>query len=152
VINELIIRNITVHADLMGGQGTLREAAGQLARVTIPIDEIRLTDVGKTGEGVGGSGVTMGELAGLIVEALLAAAVEKGGDLLPADVVGDIRGKLAQLGGLQDIGLKIGDQVSEMGKALENIRSPEDVGEVIRRGTDEVERLRGLIPGGGNKK
>jgi hypothetical protein len=148
IIHELIIRNVTVHADLLGGEGVLREAAGQIGRITVPIDEIRLTDVGRTGEGVAGSGVTMGELAGLVVEALLAAAVEKGGDLLPADVVSDLRGKLASLGGLQDIGVEISGQVQEIGKTLERIRAPEDVGEAIRRGTEEVDRLRDLLPGG----
>jgi hypothetical protein len=137
VINELVIRNITVHADF-AAPGALGEVTGRMGAVTIPISEIRLDDVGRTGEGVGGSGVTMSELAALIVEALLAAAIHHGSDLLPADLVGDIRGRLAQLGNFE----RIRGTLDELGAELERA-APDDVRRVIRRGT---EGLRDLLP------
>lgn len=150
IINELVIRNVRVHADLVRAQGVLGGAAGQLAKVTVPIDEIRLTDVGKTGEGVGGSGVTIGELAGLLVEAVLAAAVEKGGDILPAELLGDLRGRLGELGNLPDVGREIMGQVQDLGKDLQGARTQEDVRGVIEKGAGEVKKieegLRDLIP------
>jgi hypothetical protein len=147
IVNELVIRNITVHADLApSGGGVIAQAAGQLGKVTIPIEEVRLTDVGKTGEGVGGSGVTIGELAGLVIEAVLAAAVEKGGDLLPADIAGDIRARLASLGNLE----KLGQTVEQIGEDLKKAKTPEEIGEAVKKGREEVEKLGGglkdLIP------
>jgi hypothetical protein len=146
IVDELVLTNIRVHVDMLRGQGAIGEAMGQLGRVTVPIDEIRLTGVGQTGEGVAGSGVTLGELAGLVVQAVLGAAVEKGGDILPADLIGDVRSRLAQIGDLDEIRVQISGQLSQLGKAFEGIQSPEGVQEAIRKGSEGVERLRDLIP------
>ena len=103
VITDLSIRNVTVHVDLLGGG----DALGALTKVTIPIDEVKLQNVGKTGSGVGGTGVSMGELTGIIVQAVLAAAVEKGKGLIPGDILGDLSGRLASLGDLSNLDLKV---------------------------------------------
>ena len=146
IVDELILRNITVHVDMMRGEGAIGQAVGQLARVTVPIEEIRLTEVGQTGSGVAGSGVTLGELAGIVVQAVLAAAVEKGGDILPADLLGDVRARLSALGDLEEVRVQISGQISEIGEALENIKSPEDVQDVLKKGTEGLDKLKDLIP------
>jgi hypothetical protein len=142
IIGDLVIRNITVHAAI-AAPGVLGELAPDLTgrgiggAVTIP--EIRLTDVGQTGEGVAGTGVTMAELAGLIVEAILAAAIQHGGDILPADLLGDLRGRLAQLGNIE----RLTGTIDELGRKLHLPGAAEEIGDAVRRGRDE---LREMIP------
>lgn len=139
MINELVLRNITVNADIASPE-IVGDVVGEHARVTIPIAEIRLEDVGRTGEGVGGSGVTIGELASIIVEAILAAAIQQGGDLLPDDLLRDLGQRLAQIGNLD----RFTTTFEGLAEELQEIASPEDVRDAIRRGTDD---LRELIPG-----
>lgn len=103
VIKELLLRNIKISVDLIGGPG----AIGKLTKINIPIDEIKLENVGQTGTGVGGTGVTMSQLASIIVQAVLAAAADKGGGLLPADILGDLKGGLANLGDLDKLGMNV---------------------------------------------
>jgi hypothetical protein len=141
IIRELVIRDITIHADL--GAPVLGELTGGRGIITIPIPEIRLADVGQTGEGMAGTGITMSQLAGLVVEAILAAAVEHGGDLLPADIVRDLRSRLAELGNVERLTGAVQGIVRDLG-ALEGLPTLDDVGEAIRRGRDD---LRDLLPG-----
>lgn len=160
IIRELKLTNVTIHVDmaaaaLPGGLGSAGDVIGQVTKVTIPIDKIELKDVGKTGEGVGGSGVTMSQLSGIIVKAVLQAATEKGGGLIPGDLLGDLNGRLASLTSLDSLskgGLSIvaGAQakVEEIGKKVE--------GEV-KKGIDDAKKgindaLKGVIPGGEKKK
>ncbi len=103
VINKLSLKNIKVSVDLIGGPG----AIGDLTKVNIPIDEIKLENVGKTGTGVGGTGVTMEQLSSIIVQAVLAAAADKGGGILPAEVLGELRNGVAGLGQLDQLGMKV---------------------------------------------
>lgn len=146
VINDLSIRNVTVHVDLLGGS----DAMGALTKVTVPIDEVRLQNVGRTGTGVGGTGVSMGELTGIIVQAVLAAAVEKGKGLIPGDILGDLSGQLASLGDLSNLDLKVlGDAkgtVEEVGKKVE-----EAAKDATKKAEDAVKdatkAIQGLIPG-----
>lgn len=100
VVNELLLTNIKISVDLIGGPA-------ELTKVNIPIDEIKLTNVGKTGTGVGGTGVTMSQLASIIVQAVLAAAADKGGGILPADLLGDLQGGLAGLGNLDNLQMSV---------------------------------------------
>jgi hypothetical protein len=119
IINELTIRNVNVRADLLAGGGGLGAAIGQAAGpITVPIAEIKLKNVGKTGTGVGGTGVTVKELSSIIVQAVLAAAAENGGGLLPADLLGDLKGGLAKLDGLENVGMEIGGKLRDVGKQL----------------------------------
>jgi hypothetical protein len=140
VIGQLLIRNVTVHADLLGVPGEFGAVANQVASITIPIDEIRLQNVGKTGSGVGGSGITVAQLSGLVIEAILAAAVEKGGGVLPPDVVNGIKGGLANLGSLGGQSLEvIGGTVQEATKAAG--QAGQVAGETLKRGQEEVQKL-----------
>lgn len=109
-INEVVISNVVVHVDLVGGP------AG-LTSVNIPIHEVRLTNVGSDG-----SGVDIAEMTSIVLQAIIAAAVDKGGSLIPGDVLGDLQGGLKQLSGLADVGVeavgKVGEQVSRLGGDL----------------------------------
>ena len=120
VIGRLTIRNVKVHADLLGAGGAVGQALNSATSVTLPIDEIALENVGQTGTGVGGTGVTVGQLASIIVQAVLGAAAEKGAGILPGDLLGDLGGQLAGLNGLKDIPTKViggaAEKVQEIGQ------------------------------------
>jgi hypothetical protein len=144
VVNELALTNIKISVDLIGGPG-------DLTKVNIPIDEIKLTNVGKTGTGVGGTGVTMSQLASIIVEAVLAAAADKGGGILPADILGDLQGGLAGLGDLDNLHMSVaakaqgtierigGDAVKKVTEKLGG-----EAGKVVE---DATKKVTDLIPG-----
>ena len=129
IIDTLTITNVTVHVDMLaelpGGVGNaVGEALGTPTKLDIPIKEIKLTGVGRTGTGVGGSGVTTAQLAGIVYEALMAAVIENGGDRLPAEVLGDLQGGLKDLKGLANVGLQVG------GKAIDTAR---DLGDQLKK-------------------
>jgi len=118
VIRELELKNITVTIDMIGGPG----AVGDLSRITIPIDSIKLQNVGQTGSGVAGSGVSISDLSSIVISAVMSAAAEKGGSVIPADMLGDMQGQLAKLGNVlnmevvagtaakvQDLSKKVGE-------------------------------------------
>ncbi len=149
VIGELLIRDVKVHLDVFGGPGG---ALQKLTAVDIPIDEIKLSNVGKTGSGVAGSGVTMGELTSIIVRAVLAAAVQKGGGLIPGDILGELQGSLASLGNLEGLGMNV---VANAKGAVENLAG--EAGKIAEQGQKSIEEgkkaiedvgkgLEGLIP------
>lgn len=160
IIRDLKLTNITVQVDLAaaalpGGLGSAGDMLGSARRVTIPIEKIELKDVGKTGEGVGGSGVTMSQLSAIIVKAVLKAATENGGGLIPGDLLNDLNGRLASLTNLDSLskgGLSIisGAQakVEEFGKKIEG-----DVKKTIDDTKQKIDdALKNAIPGGGKKK
>jgi uncharacterized protein involved in outer membrane biogenesis len=144
VIRDLDIQNVTVHVDLVGGPG----AVSELTKVTVPIERIKLHDVGSAGSGVAGSGVTMSELAGIIVKAVLSAAAENGGGVIPADMLGDLKGKLAALGDLDK--LKMDVTASAKGKVDELTKKATD--EAKKKMDEAADKLKGLIPGGDKGK
>jgi hypothetical protein len=129
-INELIIRNITVHADI--APPIIQDVTGQPTAATVTIPEIRLQDVGP-------DGITLSELASILIEAILAAAIQHGGDILPPDLIGDLRARLVELGNLERLTATVDDLTAE----LEGIRTPDDVRDIIR---DAPGRLRDIIP------
>ncbi len=137
VIQNLVLRNIKIHADLVGGP------IGDAAKVTVPIDEIRLENVGKTGTGVGGTGVTMGQLTSIIVQAVLAAATEKGAGIIPGAILGELQGGLAGLDGLKNIPMKaLGDVKGAVEKA------GQDAEKAVKQGLDDVKKgIENIIPG-----
>lgn len=151
VVRELIIRNVNVKLDMLGLPGGDATAPFQkLAVINIPIDEIKLNNVGKTGEGVAGSGVTMGELTGIIVQAVMAAAIQKGGDAIPAELLGDLQGSLTGLTDLSSMGFEaLGDAPAQVQKLGEDLtKAAEEAGKTLEDGAKKVEEgLKGLIPG-----
>jgi uncharacterized protein involved in outer membrane biogenesis len=150
VINHLVIRNTHVEANMLGAGGKVGEVLNTATNIPVTIELIELRNVGKTGSGVGGTGVTMGELTKIIVQAVLSAAMEKGGGLFPADMVGDIQGRLADLGSLKDFGMQIGGKAGEAAKeaAKKAEQTVKGATEDLKKGAEDVKKgLEGLIPG-----
>lgn len=150
VIKELAIRDVTVHLDLLGIGGVVSDAT----KLKVDIDAITLHNVGQTGKGVGGTGVTMGQLSGLVVQAVLAAAVEKGGGLIPDDVLGELKGGLAGVGdiagSLTDMGMNVAGTVGDIGG-----KATEAAGKAVEEGKKAIEDVgKGVtdLLGGGKKK
>ncbi len=152
IIKDLSIKNVKVKVDILGSDGGPGAVLKKLTAVTIPIDEIKLQNVGQTGSGVGGTGVTMGELVGIVVRAVLAAGASKGGGLIPADMLGDLQGSLASLGDMQEFGMTtLGDAkgtVENLGKEAEKALG--DVKKTADDAKKELEKagegLKNLIP------
>jgi hypothetical protein len=152
VIREVLIKDVNVQVDVL-------PIGGELSRVKVPIDEIRLTDVG-TGDQ---NGVKFTELADVILKSLFAAVIENGADL-PGEVLGELQNGLAGLQSLGDMGIgvaavidgqvqelagTIGKTAEELGKGLgEAAGGLEDLGKQADEG------LKGLgdIFGGGEEK
>ena len=146
IINDLALSNIVVRVDLAGGP----QAVSDLTRVTIPIDRINLSNVGKTGDGVAGTGVTISELSSIVISAVLSAATDKGGSLIPADLLGDLNGRLEGLGkSLLDMKVVADTQakVEELGKKVaDDVKKTVD--ETAKKAADKAsEAIKGLIPG-----
>jgi len=109
VINELVISNVNVRLDLFG-------AVAGIGGIDLPIDEIRLEQVGTAGRQ---RGVVMGELVNIIVKAVMEVILEEGGSLIPADLQSQLQGKLAQLEDLDSLGI---DLVSKFTGDLDRLR------------------------------
>ena len=135
VINEVLIQRIIVHVQLL-------PIGGDLTKLDVPIDEIRLRNVGSDSDG----SMLMCELTSVIIKAVLAAIVQKGGGLIPADVLGDLGQGLAGLESLTEMGVDIaatfGGEVqaivgdfSHLAKPLESL-GPELGG--AAKGLDEI--------------
>jgi hypothetical protein len=144
VVNELSLTNIKISVDLIGGPA-------DLTKVNIPIDEIKLNNVGKTGTGVGGTGVTMSQLASIIVEAVLAAAADKGGGILPADILGDLQGGLAGLGNLDNLQMSVAAKaqgtIEKIGGDAAKKVTDKLGGEAGKVVEDATKKVTDLIPG-----
>lgn len=159
IIDEVTITNVNVHVDLLGlGSGArLGQVTGAQAKVDVPIREIKLHNVGKTGTGVGGTGVTVAELASIIVQAVFAAVLENAGDVLPADVLADITGQLKDLDGLVNVGLEIGGEAVDVAEQIgqQARQAGEDVKKTVEEAGKTVEELgkglEGILGGGKNK-
>lgn len=163
IVKQILIRDVRVHVDLLGMGGN----ADKLAEVNIPIEEVKLENVGTVEDG----GVDMKTLATVIVNAVLAAAAEKGDSLSP-EFMAELRGELAglqaqldQVKGLKgsttavvgksgDEAKKIGeDTKAEVQKALEagdteaaKKAAQEGAKKIEETGKKAVEDLKGLFP------
>jgi hypothetical protein len=156
IIRELKLTNLTIHVDMgaavggvvPGGLGKVGDVVNKVTTVTIPIDKIELHDVGKGNGGVGDSGVSMSQLTGIIVKAVLAAAAEKGGGLIPTDLLGDLRGKLSSVANL--------DALSKGGIEIVGGAATK-VGDEVKKGVEDATKgigdaLKGVLPGRDKKK
>ncbi|MGD9688542.1 MAG: hypothetical protein AB7K52_03740 [Phycisphaerales bacterium] len=145
IVRNLTIKNVSVELDMLGAGGDVGKVLNDATKFKATIPEIQLKDVGQTGSGVGGSGVTIGQLSSIIVQAVLSAAADKGG--FPADIVSDLQGRIANLGDLKDLGMSIGGQAKE---ALEKAGGAvkEKVEEGKKALEDAKKGLEGLLPGG----
>ncbi|HZW07737.1 MAG TPA: hypothetical protein VFF65_11505 [Phycisphaerales bacterium] len=152
VISDLRITNVTVHVDMAaavpGGLGNVGDAITKVSQSTITIDRIELKDVGRTGTGVGGTGVTMSELTAIVVKAVLAAAAERGGGLIPPDLLSDLRAQLSSIANL--------DALSK-GAAEIFGGAASKVGDEVKKGVEDVKKgigdaLKDVLPGDKKKK
>jgi hypothetical protein len=107
IVDEVTITDVSVMINLL-------PIGGDLAKTQIDIPQIKLQGVGSET----GNGVLLRELAPIIIKALMAAIIEKGGDLLPAEMLGDLQSKLAGLQSLGDLGIGV---LAGSGGALEQI-------------------------------
>lgn len=148
IINELVLTNITVKLDMAGlpNLPVVGDAANNAGKFNVTLPEIRLANVGKTGSGVGGSGVTAGQLTEIIFQALLSAVVDKGG-LDPA-ILGDIQGSLAQMPDrIKGMAAGLADGAAKT--AADAAKSIADPSKVIDEAKKAGEGLRNLLPGSG---
>jgi hypothetical protein len=152
VIREILIKDVNVRVDVL-------PVGGELSRVKVPIDEIRLTDVG-TGEQ---NGVKFTELTDVVIKAVFAAVIANGADL-PGEVLGELHNGLAGLQSLGDMGINaatvidgqvqelagtLGKTAEELGKGLgEAAGGLEDLGKQADEG---LKGLGNLLGGDKNK-
>lgn len=142
IIRKIVISDVVVNASFapIGGEG---------ASVTIPIDKIELHDVGSDNP------MPLGQVAGVIIQAVMATVVEKGGSLLPGDMLGDLTGSLDKLGDLKNLGVSVTSELGEQAQQL--LKGVGDVGDKAQEKADEAvkdvkKKLKGigkkLLPGG----
>lgn len=143
VIGVLSIKNVKVHVDLL-------PLGGELTTLNIPIDSVELKDVGTAGKGV-----PMSELVNIIIKALLAVVTENGGKILPAQILGDLTGGLAQLQDLDQLGVRMEAQLgAEAQKMIDNAVN-KVVDDATKKANDAIEDarkkaeegLKNLLPG-----
>jgi hypothetical protein len=131
VIREVLISDVNVEVELAPG-------GAALTRVRVPIDEVRLTDVG-TGGGTK-HGVRLSELTGVIVQALLSAVAINAVDF-PDELINDLGGSLQGLDSLAALGIdasfKSGDEIISLvdEEAVKTLQEATDVGEDL---ADEI--------------
>lgn len=144
IIHDLAIDDVNIHVNMLGAPGQVGAVLNSATKLNVPIDHIQLKNVGQTGSGVGGSGVTPEELTSIIVQAVMAAAVDKGGGIIPGDILGDLRGGISSLGGLADIPVsvigKAGETATQLGqKAVEGVgKAVEGVGKQLGDGLSNL--------------
>jgi hypothetical protein len=145
VVKELLITNVNVRAEVIGG-----------VAVPIHIPEIRLTDVGSDSD----KGVLLKDLSGIIVTAIMSTVVQQAGDILPGGIGEGLQGGLAAVGDLGEFGMEVVGDVSAkaqemVGQATEQLGGASDkakeVGKEAGEAVDKItEGLGGLL--GGDKK
>lgn len=159
VIRNLEITDIRVHVDMLGGSGVVGQVVGAATKLDVPIQKIQLTDVGRTGTGVKGTGVTVEELTSIIVQAVLAAAAENGGGIIPGDILGDLQSRIAGLGDLNSLGAtvvgKAGDTARKFGEGAQ--KAIDNAGKTVEKKIGDVgdkvkDALDNLIPGKKDEK
>jgi hypothetical protein len=131
IIDDLVIENITIHVDVRGMEGPIGKVINPNTSITLPIERIELHNVGRTGTGVGGTGVTPGELSSIVVQAVMAAAVEKGQGMIPDIILGDIKSRVGAIGDLAQFPVevvgKLGEKATQIGgKVLEGAQKAVD--------------------------
>jgi hypothetical protein len=155
VVKELELKNITVTLDMFSNAAVV----GELTKVTVPIDSIVLKDIGAPGTQSGGiqkTGVTLKDLTSIIVQAILGAAAEKGAGVIPGDILGDLKGSLANLDGLKNLQMQVQAQaqakIEEIGKkAQEQVQK--GIEDAKKKAEDALKKgLDGLLPGKKDEK
>ncbi len=150
VIDSLVIEDINIHVANMPG---LSLAVGDVA---VHIPEITLEHVGEK------ESMSPAQVVGLVVKTVLAAAVEAGGGIIPADVLGELGNGLSGLSSLGEMGIDaisdldlegaIGDVSEQINKAAGDVRDQIDKAskDVQDQIDDAANDIKGIL--GGKKK
>ena len=152
IVRELTIENISIHADLLGAPGPIGQVVNPVGKVNVPIERIQLKDVGKTGTGMGGTGVTMTEFSKIVVQAVLAAAADKGYGTIPGEILNDLKSAVTSFDGLVNLPVAIIGRAGETATMLGGV-----VGNVGKTAGDAINNVgKGIVDGiggllGGNK-
>ncbi len=125
IIREIVITDINVTVDLLPIGGTLN-------RIEVPIEQVRLTDVGN-------DGFTTAEMTALVIKAIMAAVVENAANL-PADLVNDLGGALGNLASLRELGITQSVDINK----INEIKELKDAGKSV---SDAIEGFGGLLGG-----
>jgi hypothetical protein len=107
VIREILIRDVKVHVNYV-------PTAGEAVRSTVPVKELRLENVGTGSEG----GVQVAELTSTLIKAIMAAALEQGGGVIPKEISGELASAMESLQPLAEVGAQL---MGEAGGALQQI-------------------------------
>ena len=109
VIRQVNITNVHVKANMVAG-------GGELTSVTMDIDKIELENLGEKNK------VTADKLAAILMQALITAIFEKGGGVLPDDIMGGLKSGLGGLESLGDMGVSFASGAGkELGTLGENV-------------------------------
>jgi hypothetical protein len=129
VVKHVAIDDVTVQVDLL-------PVGGEATRVPLRIDRIELKDVGSGSAG----GVQLGELTGIIMKAVLTSVVDKGGNLIPADIADELAKGLEGLGGLGDVTVQVvGDVTKVVDEQIGQLgQGAQEVGEKIEEGLKDA--------------
>ncbi|WP_432798429.1 hypothetical protein [Poriferisphaera sp. WC338] len=90
VINEILINNITVNANIDGTE------------IPVKIDQIRLTNIGSNTD----QGVLLSEVTGIIIQAIFKAIVQNAPDILPKIMINGLNNGLKNVGDLGQYGFE----------------------------------------------
>jgi len=105
VIKELIINEVTVKADL--------PVPGKMDTVTLKIDPITMTDVGKKNK------VNTAALMSIILKAITKSIAQQGKDILPAEMIGPLGDTLKEAGQqLLESGKDVLKEGTDLGKGV----------------------------------
>lgn len=127
IIEVIEIENINVHVNLVPVAGL-----GEIAKVDLKVPKLTLKNVGAEDDGA-----NMAEITDVVLKAILTAVAEKGEGILPPGLLGDLKGKLASLEGLQGLGMEVvGNVVGDVSKQIEDVTK--DVGKQIEKGLGEL--------------
>ena len=131
VIRKIVVQDVKVHIDMLGvGDG--------LSRVTVPVGEIRLKNVGTESN----KGVLLSQVTAALITAIFAAAAESGGGLIPDDVLGELRSGLGNLESLASVGasLTVGVTESVRGLADQGKEAAETVAQDAKDAADKINK------------
>lgn len=133
VVRQIEIRDVRVAFDLL-------PEGGELTRVKATIPRLTLENVGSFEDAA-----SIAEIASQVIQALLQASLEAGGQVLSADMLADLDGALRELGArtLKLEGLQA--ELEGIGKTIDEKLGAE-AGAAARQGMKELEKtLEGLL-------
>lgn len=123
VIREIVLNNVRAEVQLL-------PIGGELTKTTVTIPTIRLKNVGNDGQ-------SMSQVFAAILDAVLRAVVDFGGDLVPKELLKDLSKKLPDLGNQAlELTRELGDSLGELGKGV-----GEKAGEVLDDAKKSLDEL-----------